>query len=1114
MRYLLYAFIVLIGPAATGVNFAQAAQCPAQTSRQDPEKIISVKFEGQNAVVGEPFRLTWAVPARISSPQYLIIGTPDTVRFGKGNFFALRPDAPAPLNAGFGNSLAQVIIPLHSAGEPNGEIEIIPFRAGEMPVTWAVVAPLDCPSAPLTEPQRKTVSVKSGRVELVAKEDFSLRPPTEVRRSNNGAYEVLIFKDKFQVVDASSGELIFQREGKNPTFSPTSRFLLHETFGEQTVEITDLVSGVQIYRGMAAAAAFTLEDSFATIAHWGAGMTFLRTMQDTARWVEKKGDGEDPALAGNKKGDAGTKTPDQKAASPNLGDSLAGHRFIGSDGFFGGNRAFRLSLEAGTIAYQEQSADGPDDYDKTAVEVRDLATRQVMDPASELATNEAKKFARIAPDRELDSWVSGHKVSLIFRQPGGMEGSSLTNTSRTVGAVNGNTKRLIVENVAGKRRAMTVGGKLASGTQSSFFERMNAFVGIAKYETRAAIRTSANETLAREIEQELSGVYDPRIARFGSNKLISYESTPFPDPAPANPGAQAETVQIDLSKPGYVIWRWALGDTRYWFGQTVEAGRRARLFRYNLLAWDGKQARSIDLVQSAGRYQDTLARPPTALEPMEIGDFRIELDNAIHEPAIVTTIADRFVAFVLKPSSWLYVFDLKSWKPHCLIGQAVDAGITSWITLGRDLSSVFQFNSDGTFSVYSCASGLRILSGAYLDDELIAMHASGFFEGSSYEAETTVKLRIPGIPGKHFLRQYAAKLRHPGLVADVMAGKALQAPDLKPPPVLTMVEDKQNGSNRGMQLSTEPPVYLKELQLFGDGMPFRRIALSGRAALQKLPASELGAYRTITAVAVDSEDVTSAAVLVKSNISPSYKQGTLFAVGTGIDEYKDTQLPKLTYASSDARRISESLRFARGYAGVSSTIIPGRDATAQNVLAAVRKAVQTATPTDTILFFFSGHGLEGPGGTLALALPETDTANLSNTALRWDDVAAALSSSRARVVVLLDACHSGLSDRMQTTNDQAASRLVGHGGTPMVILSASKGRQFSEESGIAGGGHFSLAFARIIGKERAAFDLDKNGTIDLDELYQGVKESVSKSTNGRQTPWLSRNELTGSFPLF
>jgi hypothetical protein len=103
---------------------------------------------------------------------------------------------------------------------------------------------------------------------------------------------------------------------------------------------------------------------------------------------------------------------------------------------------------------------------------------------------------------------------------------------------------------------------------------------------------------------------------------------------------------------------------------------------------------------------------------------------------------------------------------------------------------------------------------------------------------------------------------------------------------------------------------------------------------------------------------------------------------------------------------------------------------------------------------------------------------------------------------------------MQTTNDQAASRLVSQGGTPMVILSASKGRQFSEESGIAGGGHFSLAFARIIGKERAAFDLDKNGAIDLDELYQGLKQSVAKSTNGRQTPWLSRNEMTGNFPLF
>ena len=64
------------------------------------------------------------------------------------------------------------------------------------------------------------------------------------------------------------------------------------------------------------------------------------------------------------------------------------------------------------------------------------------------------------------------------------------------------------------------------------------------------------------------------------------------------------------------------------------------------------------------------------------------------------------------------------------------------------------------------------------------------------------------------------------------------------------------------------------------------------------------------------------------------------------------------------------------------------------------------------------------------------------------------------------------------------------------------------------GGRFSVAFERLLGEERAAADSDRNGALSVDELYRGLKRIVSTETRGRQTPWLTRNEMLGDFDIF
>lgn len=141
-------------------------------------------------------------------------------------------------------------------------------------------------------------------------------------------------------------------------------------------------------------------------------------------------------------------------------------------------------------------------------------------------------------------------------------------------------------------------------------------------------------------------------------------------------------------------------------------------------------------------------------------------------------------------------------------------------------------------------------------------------------------------------------------------------------------------------------------------------------------------------------------------------------------------------------------------------------------------------------------------------------AAVPTTALAWDDLVAVLKNARARVVVFLDACHSGAAGTGRfATNDTAVQGLLDQIPSGLLVFSASKGRQFSEEMAQLGGGVFSNAVADVIARKRGSYDLDDNGAIEASELYAGVKRRVSELTDGRQVPWLARNKLIGDFSL-
>lgn len=141
--------------------------------------------------------------------------------------------------------------------------------------------------------------------------------------------------------------------------------------------------------------------------------------------------------------------------------------------------------------------------------------------------------------------------------------------------------------------------------------------------------------------------------------------------------------------------------------------------------------------------------------------------------------------------------------------------------------------------------------------------------------------------------------------------------------------------------------------------------------------------------------------------------------------------------------------------------------------------------TDTLLFYYSGHGLTPPtGGNLYLALPGSVPGRMY-TSVPYDQVREALLNSRAiRKIVILDCCYSGLalgqmSDPASVVVNEASAE-----GT-FVLAAAAENR-----TALAPDGWRNTAFtAELLEAMRHGIP-DAGPLLDLDSIYMQLDESL------------------------
>ncbi|MBD2744526.1 caspase family protein [Coleofasciculus sp. FACHB-1120] len=158
----------------------------------------------------------------------------------------------------------------------------------------------------------------------------------------------------------------------------------------------------------------------------------------------------------------------------------------------------------------------------------------------------------------------------------------------------------------------------------------------------------------------------------------------------------------------------------------------------------------------------------------------------------------------------------------------------------------------------------------------------------------------------------------------------------------------------------------------------------------------------------------------RSTLALETGQAKLWLLLVGVNQYQDERLPSLRYSAVDCQGLADALAGATQGFPQKEVRIHHDFAAQLPKLASVRTSLQqiatAAKPQDTILFYFSGHGMLEPsrdGGSASgqqavLCLADTQKDNLLGTGLSLQELLQVLGNSPAhQQLVWLDACHSG-----------------------------------------------------------------------------------------------------------
>jgi len=222
----------------------------------------------------------------------------------------------------------------------------------------------------------------------------------------------------------------------------------------------------------------------------------------------------------------------------------------------------------------------------------------------------------------------------------------------------------------------------------------------------------------------------------------------------------------------------------------------------------------------------------------------------------------------------------------------------------------------------------------------------------------------------------------------------------------------------------------------------------------------------------------------------------IYACIIGIASY--SHMPSLKYTDDDAYHMYAFLKSPEGGAlrNENISILIDDAATKNNILYEMNNIAQKADENDVVIFYLSGHGIKGS------YIPNDFDGFNDN--LPYSDILGIIDNSSAKhKLCVVDACHSGSIALPKSSISQGLESYYSKfksvsGGTALLTLSKSEELSL-EYSGLRHGvfSHF------LIEGLRGNADLDEDGIVTIEELYNNLYTKVVDYTNSSQKPTLS-----------
>ncbi len=290
-----------------------------------------------------------------------------------------------------------------------------------------------------------------------------------------------------------------------------------------------------------------------------------------------------------------------------------------------------------------------------------------------------------------------------------------------------------------------------------------------------------------------------------------------------------------------------------------------------------------------------------------------------------------------------------------------------------------------------------------------------------------------------------------------------------------------------------------------DSVPVEDIPGSYRPELLRLVLQELETPRAL-GLAVLAEHNREVMLRTHSHISPGAK---LHLLTIGIDQYNEEYAKnlRLHFADRNARDLASAIINTQdALYQVKPNMLLDKDANKKGIMQALddmRSAMASGGGNDLAVIHFSGHGalVDGKLYLLPYEVDSRSNAGIKSDGLSVEDLRTELAElgQHGRVLVLLDACHSGATTMSGSplAMDSTALRTA-LAAANVSVLTSSTGPEVSYETPELQHGAFTKALLDAFDDPEA--DVNRNGLITTTGLAAYVENRVPMLTGDKQHP--------------